>query len=263
VLFRADIPATDAAAQPRTATLPQQQQPQQSLPQQEDSYASLFATGSSVYWHSVQVADAPAPLVGKEALMIPARLAAAPAVRLDALRHAGEVQGLAVRQLAGGELVLATVDSYGLGTLSRITVDALAAAPAAAATVGGGDEQQQQQQQQHRHPAAAEATVQGVEALQPHNPLREGGWAGAAFSHAHPSMLACARSCARDITLFDGAVRQRTLHTVTQPYALAFLGEGHDCSGGGDVLAATEGHVVSDTIVRVVGLMGVLLLGER
>jgi hypothetical protein len=81
----------------------------------------------------------------------------------------------------------------------------------------------------------------------PHRQRREGGWAGVAFSRAQPWAVACARGCARDITLFDGAgARVRTMHTVSQPYALTFLPEGgHSCCGGGSVLAAAEGHVVS------------------
>lgn len=73
---------------------------------------------------------------------------------------------------------------------------------------------------------------------------REGGWAGAAFSSSRPGTLAVARGCARDITLFTGATRQRTLRTGSQPYAVAFLDEGGCGGGGGDLLAAAEGHVV-------------------
>lgn len=75
-------------------------------------------------------------------------------------------------------------------------------------------------------------------------PRREGGWAGAAFSDMRPSLLAVARGCARDVTLYDGARRLRTMRTSTQPYALAFLAPGHH-SGGGDALALAEGDAVS------------------
>jgi hypothetical protein len=72
---------------------------------------------------------------------------------------------------------------------------------------------------------------------------------------ARPAVLACARGCARDITLYEGAARLRTMRTVTQPYALAFLPEGgHSCGGGGDVLAAAEGHVVGGRAPDAVGL---------
>jgi hypothetical protein len=69
---------------------------------------------------------------------------------------------------------------------------------------------------------------------------REGGWAGVAFSRSSASALAAARGCARDFAVYDGAARVRTLHTVTQPYALTWLPEGHGLS----VLALAEMHVV-------------------
>jgi hypothetical protein len=198
-----------------------------------DSFAAVFATGAAVYWHSARLAAPLDLLVGKESLMLPARTAAAPAARLHALRHAGEVQSVALRPDGAG-FVLATADSYGQGTLSRFEVDL----DGAAAVAGAG-------QQQDMQPPAAAPRLVGMERLEPRDPLREGGWAGVAFSHARPSLLACARACARDVSLFDGAALARTLRTATQPYAVAFLPAGAHGGGGGDVLAAAEGHIVS------------------
>lgn len=76
------------------------------LPQQGDQqlFASVFASGTSVYWHSAQAAGCISGRVGKEGVVIPARAAGTPAQRLGELRHAGEVQSLAVRQLEEGDL---------------------------------------------------------------------------------------------------------------------------------------------------------------
>lgn len=79
----------------------------QTLQQQPDqhSFASLFATGTDIFWHSVQLSAPMAGRVGKEAVMIPVRLKSAPAAKLSSLQHAGEVQGLALQQLEDGEQV--------------------------------------------------------------------------------------------------------------------------------------------------------------
>ncbi|GBF88506.1 hypothetical protein Rsub_01219 [Raphidocelis subcapitata] len=222
-------------------------------------FASVFASGPGVFLHSVLLPSPPAPCVGREGLMMPALTPAPPAARLRLPRHAGEVQAVALRALragggggeggaGGGEgddvtgLVLATADAYGIGTLARVAL-------------GPGDWEAQAEEEQREGDAeaaaaaAVAAVVESTERIEPEDPLREGGWAGAAFSHARPSLLAVARGCARDLTLYDGARRLRTMRAATQPYALAFLPAGAH-SGGGDALALAEGNAVSVWDVR-------------
>ena len=103
---------------------------------------------------------------------------------------------------------------------------------------------QEHQQQPPAHPAAFAPQLRAAQRLEPADASREGGWAGAALSAQRPGALAVARAAARDITLFESGACVRTLRTVSQPYALAYLGEGHQGCGGGDALAAAEGHVV-------------------
>ncbi|KIY98625.1 hypothetical protein MNEG_9338 [Monoraphidium neglectum] len=199
------------------------------LPQQGDQqlFASVFASGTSVYWHSAQAAGCISGRVGKEGVVIPARAAGTPAQRLGELRHAGEVQSLAVRQLEEGRLMLATVDAYGRGTLSRIAIEQQQAAPtsalADAAAADGGEPLLLQ--------PAAGARVE------------EGGWAGVAFSRAGPLALAAARGFARDVAVYEGAARVRTLRASAQPYAIEFLPAGL-AGGGAAALALAETHVV-------------------
>jgi hypothetical protein len=80
-------------------------------------------------------------------------------------------------------------------------------------------------------------------ALLTNPPTREGGWAGVAFSRAGPLALAAARGFARDVAVYEGAARVRTLRASAQPYAIEFLPAGL-AGGGAAALALAETHVV-------------------
>jgi hypothetical protein len=69
----------------------------------QHGFACVFASGPGVFWHSARLGGRLSGYAGKEAVLIPARARSAPAARLAELRHAGEVQGLALRQLEDGE----------------------------------------------------------------------------------------------------------------------------------------------------------------
>ena len=81
----------------------------------------------------------------------------------------------------------------------------------------------------------------------PRHHCREGGWSGVAFSREgpDPAALAAARGTARDVAVYRGARRVRTLRTCLQPYALTFLPAGAGGGGSGaECLALAEMHVV-------------------
>lgn len=102
---------TAAAAAAATAASPLPARPlrtsaptPQPLPQHgaDPGFASVFASGAGVFWHSAAPGGGMRGHMGKEAVMIPERAAGPAAARLAALRHCGEVQGLALRQLEEG-----------------------------------------------------------------------------------------------------------------------------------------------------------------
>ena len=66
-----------------------------------------------------------------------------------------------------------------------------------------------------------------------------------------PSQSAVARHFARDVTLFDGGVAVRTLHTLYRPSALQLLSSSLAAGpGGGPLVAVAEGPQVSVWDVR-------------
>eukprot|EP00775_Hariotina_reticulata_P009762 gene9762-9919_t len=103
------------------------------------TYACALASGAGVYWSHVALQQHAAPDQGKEGVLLPVRSPAPPAVQLQELRHAGEVQSLAL--IPGAEqqqLLLATADSFGQGIISRLDLlDSLSMAAAEEMPVAG------------------------------------------------------------------------------------------------------------------------------
>lgn len=217
------------------------------------SYASVIASGASVYWSQVRLQQPCRPEHGKEGILIPVRLQAPPVVQLSDIKHAGEVQGLALAGSVGQRLLLATVDAFGHGTISLLDV---AEDSGRAAAVAGTD------------PgiagavtaaaaAASPVTVASQIKLKPQDGCREAGWAGICFSSSSPDSssssssaanmrVATARCFAKDVTLYDAESGNvvRTYYTTLNPYALRFLPPG--ISGdGSSLIAVNEGHMIS------------------
>jgi hypothetical protein len=157
-----------------------------------------------------------------------------------------------------GELLLATVDAFGAGSISRLRPAQQYTPAAATAADGDGTA------------AAGPATPPEVivqSALRPTDACREGGWAGVTFSGssgssggssgaaAGPSLLATARCFAKDVCIYDASSGKalRSFACVQNPYALSFLPAG--VLGGSDasILAAAEGHSVALWDVRASG----------
>lgn len=66
-----------------------------------------------------------------------------------------------------------------------------------------------------------------------------------------PSQAAVARSFARDVTLFDGALAVQTIHTLYRPNAVQLLSSRMATGpGGGPLVAVAEGHQLSLWDVR-------------
>lgn len=83
---------------------------------------------------------------------------------------------------------------------------------------------------------------------------REPGWAGVAVASGQPSQAAVARHFARDVTLFDGPMAVRTLHTMYRPTAVQLLSTSLAAGPqGGPLVAVAEGPQVSIWDVRGAG----------
>lgn len=165
---------------PRSPTpTPPAPAPAQDLAAERGEFASVFASGPDVFLHSVRLPAPPAPRVGREGLLMPALVPAPRAVRLQ-LQHAGEVQAVAVSALpcdgsgsgggGGGDVggvVVATADSYGSGTLSRLSLRA-----------GRWEEEGEQRHEGEGGGGAAPvaAAVESTERITPQDPLRRAQW---------------------------------------------------------------------------------------
>ena len=96
--------------------------------------------------------------------------------------------------------------------------------------------------------------IASLEPLQPDELLVDGGWAGIAISVGDSSYSAIARHFAKDITLFDGPLAFRTIHTTYTPYSVELLSSSMTgASSNGPVVVVAEGPTVSVWDVRVAG----------
>ena len=78
---------------------------------------------------------------------------------------------------------------------------------------------------------------------------REAGWAGVAVAPGQPSQVALARHFPKDVTLFDGPVAVRSIHTMYCPTAVLLLSTQLAAdAAGGPLVAVTEGPQVRRTL---------------
>lgn len=222
---------------------------------EQQTFGSAIATGARVFWSQVAVQQPVQPDQGKEGILLPKRLQAAAVMHLSDILHAGEVQALSICQClqdsttAGqqqqAQLLLGSVDAFGLGSISRLQV------PEQCGFTAEG-----------KLPAAVAPTVLSQVRLKPQDNSREGGWAGIAFSSSSSSsdaglLVATARGFAKDVTLYDAATGGivRTYHCGLNPYALRFLPAGLTAAEG-QLLAVAESHMVSLWDARSGGASG-------
>jgi hypothetical protein len=247
---------------------------------------AALASGAHVYWSQLRVPAALRELrpeqQGKEGVVLPLRLQAPAVQQLQQLpARAGEVQALALLPCGGdaqqpGQVLLATVDAFGSGSICRVSPCwEYAGGSSTAAAAADGDGAADGDAAAAAAAVAAPLSPPTVEVqapLQPMGPCREGGWAGVCFSGgsgststSSPLLLATARSFAKDVTLHDASTGQglRCFNCLLHPYALSFLpstvcaaGGGGSSSGGAHVLAVAEGHMVSIWDARVGGAGG-------
>lgn len=83
---------------------------------------------------------------------------------------------------------------------------------------------------------------------------REPGWAGVSVAAGQPTQAAVARHWAKDVTLFDGGMAVRTIHTLYRPTAVQLLSSAlTQGPQGGPLVAVAEGPQVSVWDVRGAG----------
>lgn len=97
------------------------------------------------------------------------------------------------------------------------------------------------------HPESSAATMRCAESAMP-------GWAGVCFDSASHATVAVARHFAKSLDVYDGDRRVRTMNTLLNPYAVAFVpantdgggrGGGGGGAAGGGLLAVAEGNQLS------------------
>lgn len=194
----------------------------------EPLYEAFLASGRQVY--SLAAPRGSQPFHGwrgKEGVCIPQPAAPGAAHALPQLAHRAEVQDLRLVDTGGGGAVLATADCYGRATLAHLR-----------RAGGAGDALEPGEAQQ----------------CQPADLLVEAGWAGVAVAPGQPSQAAVARHFAKDVTLFDGGIALRTIHTTYPPAAVSLLSSClAEAPGGGPLVAVAEGPQVSLWDVRGAG----------
>jgi len=152
-----------------------------------------------------------------------------------------------------GVSTLAATDCYGRTIAVHMCIDQ---------NHGKSDESEENEDQQGeagRGPGhGGGVSIRDVQVVQPIDIGVQAGWAGAAIAPDQPSQIAVARHFPKDITLFDGPIPVRTIHTMYRPYCIQLLSStfssGTAASGGPNPLViAAEGPMVSVWDVRVAG----------
>jgi hypothetical protein len=234
------------------------------------TYGSVLPSGRDVFWSQLQLQNQQhlqSEQHGKEGVLLPLRLQAPAVHHLPLPRHAGEVQSVALCSSGTtkhpGELLLATVDAFGAGSISRLRLAQEYVRHAGSAAAAGSSEPS-------AGAASGPATPPEVlvqSAIHPVDSCREGGWAGVVFSGsgsssgaaAAPSLFATARCFAKDVCVYDAATAKavRTFACMQSPYDLTFLPAGAvGSSSDASILAVAEGHAVALWDVREAGATG-------
>ena len=207
--------------------------------QNEDNSQKLttfFASGRDVSYLTIPSgADAMLGERGKGGVYLPRPAADVSCNLIPELSLRSEIQSITLSSLGPDSTsVLAATDSYGRAILARLRFPTQES--------DGGDSSR-------NSPHHGQPQLVGFEQFQPNNVAVEGGWAGVAIAPGQPSQIAIARHFAKDITLFDGPMAVRTIHTLYRPNAVQFLSSDlssdGSSSGGGPLIAAAEGPVVS------------------
>jgi hypothetical protein len=173
---------------------------------------------------------------GKGGAFLPAPTEGATWAALPSAALRAEVQDLQLAESPsrGGGAVLAAVDCYGRATLAHLQ-------RGGGEGEGGGE-------------GGGRMRVAALEQLQPEDVAVEAGWAGVALAPGNPSQAALARHFAKDVSIFDGPLVVRTLHTLHRPNAVALLSPALAASpGGSGVVAVAEGPAVSVWDLRASG----------
>lgn len=257
----------------------------QALPSPDAAAHNVFvASGRRVY--SIAVPRGAAGFAGergKEGVHVPATAEPVSAAVMPAIQHRAEIQHLALHEQPGsGQAVLASVDCYGRAVVAQAR--RLEGRPGLHVT---GVHQLQPADLLRCRPTSRAARVPGVVAAAANpwgalldactadwrtlsarplraasvtappptrRPRREPGWAGVAVAPGQPSQAAVARGFARDVTLFDGPMAVRSLHTMYRPSAVQLLSTSLATGPqGGPLVAVAEGPQVSVWDVRGAG----------
>lgn len=216
------------AAPPRFCAL-------QSLSGDDDSYYHAYLASG----RRIMAMAAPRPAAGllgargKGGAFLPEAAHGASWDELPTLALRAEVQDLQLAEDSGGG-VLAAVDCYGRATVAHMRRD------------GGGNA--------NDIASAGRMQVVGIEQLQPEEVAVEAGWAGVALAPGQPTQVAVARHFPKDVTIFDGPLAVRTIHTLYRPNAVRLLPPGLASSvGGAGVVAVAEGPLLSVWDLRAAG----------
>eukprot|EP00887_Chlorella_sp_A99_P003556 scaffold7.g3556.t1 len=175
---------------------------------------------------------------GKEGAYIPTPGAGLAAQALPQIPHRAEVQDLRLWEGGDGAAVLASVDCYGRAVLAHLRRGAWGD--------GGGGGGGQGVTGEGAGGGQGGYELAELHQVQPTDLLREAGWAGVAVAPGAPAQAAVARHFAKDVTLFDGPLPTRTIHTLYSPNDLHLLSSAlAPAPGGGPLVAVVEGPQVS------------------
>ncbi|KAG7674469.1 hypothetical protein Ndes2437B_g00735 [Nannochloris sp. 'desiccata'] len=152
-----------------------------------------------------------------------------------------EIQSIALSSLAAdGTSVVAASDSYGRAALARMHFPSSIHESTTNSNLKGEYNNNFQ--------------IMGVEQLSPTSLSIEAGWTGVALAPDQPTQVVIARHFPKDITLFDGPMPVRTIHTTYRPNAVQLLSSNVATDAeGGPLVAVAEGPIISIWDVRASG----------
>lgn len=206
----------------------------------ENGAVEVFLASGKQIFVSHFLPDSCPPAPGKGGVAVPHQPASSTRPiefqSIDQLTLPNEIQSL-----HASESILAAVDPYGRAVIASYEQD---------------DEQDEQDEQE---PSQKKVVTKAYQLQVPGRP-GEAGWAGisvAQWGEVPPKVVAIARHFQKDVTLFDGPIPCRTIHTTYTPNAVELLppslSPGGGGGGGGGLVAVAEGPQLSLWDVRVAG----------
>ena len=198
---------------------------------------AFVASGGGVWRHAVPFSGGEDVAEGKEAMLKPTTVTDGVTRRCRGIRHAAEIQSLALHDKADGDEVrLASADATGKTLVTFLKRDGSDCLP-----VPGFDK-------------GKRWVLQASDTSDKSSSPTPSGWTGVCFNQRNPDQVAVAKHHSKTVDVFDGETLVRRMRTPLMPRAVAYVDSngtmGKQSETNNPLLAVAEGNALSLWDVR-------------